>query len=303
MLKSLSPMMFLALIMMIMGTFLALSGSNWFSIWLGLEINMFSFIPFMSKSTTAKNCEAAAKYLLIQVAASMIMLYSGYIVISMYSQNLVYYWFLTFAFLMKLGAFPAHYWFPSIMQSCDWLGSMMLATWQKIAPAMILLMNTYTNQNMLMVVVIINTYLGGILGSNQTDIKTILAYSSVAHMGWFLMPLMYDMPYQSMYYLIMYITMSAPIFLMMQVYTYNNPNTNNNIMSLNNNMKFSLMLMILSLGGLPPLSGFIPKLMIMYNSALMYPLLTIILTIITCISLYFYLTLSFNLMLSNKKMM
>nr|YP_010713448.1 NADH dehydrogenase subunit 2 [Batracobdella cancricola]WDA96149.1 NADH dehydrogenase subunit 2 [Batracobdella cancricola] len=299
--KSVSPAMWLALLVMITGTFLAMSAPNWFTIWVGLEVNMFSFIPFMSKASFSKNCEAATKYLLIQVVASMIMLYSGYFVVFMQSTNKICYLMLIFAFMMKLGTFPAHYWFPSIMQSCDWFGSLLLATWQKIAPAMVLIYNVFPNKEMLTIVVIINVILGSTLGSNQTDIKTIMAYSSVVHMGWFLIPYMYSMNYQSMYYLTMYIFMSAPIFIMMYMYSYNNPYYTSNIMSLNTNMKFSLMLMILSLAGLPPLSGFMPKIMILYYLSLNSPMLAIILVVSTCISLYFYLTLSFNIFFTNKK--
>nr|QNZ88947.1 NADH dehydrogenase subunit 2 [Hemiclepsis yangtzenensis] len=299
--KTMTPMTLLALTMMFIGTVLAISGPNWFTIWIGLEMNMFGFIPFISKSSFSKNCEAMAKYLLIQVVASTIMLYTGYYVVIMEHMNLLYYLMLIFAFMMKLGAFPAHYWFPSIMQSCDWFGSLLLATWQKIAPAMILIYNVTPNLEMLIILVIINTGLIGMLGSNQTDIKTIMAYSSVIHMGWFLIPYMYNEPQLSLYYLMMYMCMTAPIFIIMFIYSYNNPNSNSNIMSLNSNMKFSLMLMILSLAGLPPLSGFIPKFMILYFLFKMSPTLMIILVLFTCISLYFYLMLSFNLFLLNKK--
>nr|YP_010688071.1 NADH dehydrogenase subunit 2 [Torix tukubana]WBR65252.1 NADH dehydrogenase subunit 2 [Torix tukubana] len=301
--KSITPMTMLATIMMVIGTLLAMSGPNWITIWIGLEINMFGFIPFMSKSTFSKNCEAMAKYLLIQLAASMIMLYMGYYMTLLNNMNSYAYTMLIFAFMMKLGAFPAHYWFPSIMQSCDWFGSLLLATWQKIAPAMVLIYNVKPNLELLTMMIIINTGLIGTLGSNQTDIKTIMAYSSVVHMGWFLVPFMYQESYLSLYYLIMYMLMTTPIFILMFIYSYNNPKSTSNLMTMNTNMKFSLMLMILSLAGLPPLSGFIPKLMILYLLSKFSPSLLIILVIFTCISLYFYLVLSFNVFLSSFKSM
>nr|YP_009255781.1 NADH dehydrogenase subunit 2 [Placobdella lamothei]CVK87340.1 NADH dehydrogenase subunit 2 [Placobdella lamothei] len=300
---SLSPMMRLSLLIMFISTMMAISSTNWLMIWVGLEINMLSFIPFMTKSSKQKNIEAVCKYLVIQACASCIMLYFGYVALSMFTQIPLNEMALVFAFTMKLGMFPAHYWFPSVLQSCDWAGGMMLATWQKVAPAMILISSVWSDHDYLSLILLLSITLGGLLGLNQTDAKAILAYSSVSHMGWFLMPHMCGMSYISYYYFLMYMLITLPIFFLFQVYTYDNPNTSSNIMLMPDNMKLSLVLMLLSLGGLPPLSGFIPKLMVIYSMMTYWPMLTVLVTMISCISLYFYLKLAMNIIMVNKSLL
>nr|CVK87366.1 NADH dehydrogenase subunit 2 [Placobdella parasitica] len=300
---SLSPMMRLSMLIMVISTIMAISSTNWFMVWVSLEINMLSFIPFMTKSSKQKNIEAVCKYLVIQACASCIMLYFGYIQLNILNSSSNINMGLMFAFMMKLGMFPAHYWFPSVLQSCDWAGGMMLATWQKVAPAMILITGVWSDQDTIAVILLISIILGGLMGLNQTDVKVILAYSSVSHMGWFLIPYICGMTYLSYYYFLMYMMISTPIFFLFQVYSYDNPNMSSTITTMPENMKFSLMLMLLSLAGLPPLSGFMPKLMVIFNVSIYWPSLAVAIVLASCISLYFYLKLALNIYMSSKNLL
>uniref|UniRef100_A0AAT9J428 NADH-ubiquinone oxidoreductase chain 2 n=1 Tax=Haementeria sp. COZEM-ANN-HIR-001/002 TaxID=3157987 RepID=A0AAT9J428_9ANNE len=300
---SLSPMMWLSLFIMVISTFMAISSSNWFCTWVGLEINMLSFLPFLTKSNKQKNMEAVIKYLIIQACASTTMLYMGYMIMINPQYNKLYYMFLYFAFMMKLGMFPAHYWFPSVIQSCDWMGMMILSTWQKIAPAVVMLNNiTYSYQELLLFM-FLSILTGGLLGLNQTDVKTIMAYSSISHMGWMLIPCMYGMSYLSLCYLLMYFMMITPILFIFHLYSYENPNMSNNIMNMPVNMKFISLLLLLSLAGLPPLSGFIPKLMVINIMVQHNPLITMMIVIISCLSLLFYMKLSINIVTTSKTLL
>nr|QMS48893.1 NADH dehydrogenase subunit 2 [Haementeria acuecueyetzin] len=300
---SMTSMMWLSLFIMIISTFMAISSSNWFCSWVGLEINMLSFLPFLTKSNKQKNAEAVTKYLIMQACASTIMLYSGYLLMFMPQYMKMSSMILFFAFTMKLGMFPAHYWFPSVVQGCDWMGMMILSTWQKIAPAIILMNNIKQPHIELISLLIFSIILGSLLGLNQTDVKTIMAYSSISHMGWMLLPHMYGMTYQSLYYLIMYFMLFIPILLIFHIYSYNNPNISSNYMYMPINMKLISLLLILSLAGLPPLSGFVPKLMVIYTVALHNLTVMILIVIISCMSLLFYLNLSLNIIMTSKNLM
>nr|YP_010725976.1 NADH dehydrogenase subunit 2 [Helobdella europaea]WDY83671.1 NADH dehydrogenase subunit 2 [Helobdella europaea] len=299
---SLTPTMRLSALIMFISTIMAMSSTNWFCTWVGLEINMLSFIPFLTKSTKQKNMEAMCKYLIVQAFASSIMLFSGYMAYNHYESMNIYCMILSFAFMTKMGMFPSHYWFPSVLQSCDWAGAMILSTWQKVAPAVIMINNVKSDYTELTVFLLISILIGGLLGLNQTDAKTILAYSSISHMGWFLMPHICGLTYQSWYYFIMYFAMVIPIFMMFQVYSYKDPNMSSNILTMPTNMKFNMLLLLLSLAGLPPLSGFTPKLMVIYTVSVVLPEAAMFIVISSCLSLLFYLNLSINILMSKKYM-
>jgi len=301
-----TPSTILASLIIISGTGIALTSSNWFFVWIGLEINIFRFIPLLINSTIVKKYESASKYLLVQVIASIIILYRRYIlnVTDELFIKHIYNRILTFSLLIKLGVFPAYYWFPPVIQSCSWFGGILLARWQKLAPAFILITNITLNYNNILIVVIIliNTTIRGIIGSNQRDIKTIIAYSSINHIGWFLIPFIYNIPSQSIYYLIIYLIISVPIFIVMIIYSCDNPNNRNNLTEINPNLKIRLLLMFLSLGGIPPLSGFTPKLIVLIILVKTNIMFAVIIIIITCLSLYFYLRLAINLLFLSIKL-
>lgn len=298
--RSLRPIIRLSLFIILIRTFIAISSTNWLCTWIGLEINILRFIPFLTKSSKQKNIEAICKYLIIQASASTIILFSRHIAYNDCSQASIYHIILSFSLIIKMGIFPAHFWLPSVLQCCDWNGAIIISTWQKIAPAIILINNTNTNNYNLIWFLVARIFTGGLIGLNQTDIKSILAYSSIRHIGWFLIPHICGITYQSWYYFIIYIIIIIPIFTLFQIYSYDNPRLRRNILNIPINIKLNSLLLILSLAGLPPLSGFVPKLIVIYTTILIAPEVAIAIVIISCLSLLFYLKLSINVFLTKK---
>uniref|UniRef100_UPI00315D4C0D NADH dehydrogenase subunit 2 n=1 Tax=Crocidura anhuiensis TaxID=2651324 RepID=UPI00315D4C0D len=298
-----NPVIFIILLGTIMlGTSIVMTSSHWFMTWLGFEMNMMAIVPVLMKKYSPRSMEAATKYFLTQATASMILMLA--IVINlMYSgqwtitnmENYTASMLITIALTMKLGLAPFHFWVPEVTQGVPLNSGLILLTWQKIAP-LSLLYQTYSslNTNLLLLMSLMSIMIGGWGGLNQTQLRKIMAYSSIAHMGWMMMILTYN-PNLSLLNLFIYILMTSSMFMLL-IFT---STTSTLSLSLTWNktpiITVSSLITLLSLGGLPPLTGFMPKWMIIQeltkNNSVILPTLMAILALL---NLFFYMRLTYS---------
>nr|QGQ61322.1 NADH dehydrogenase subunit 2 [Lasiopodomys gregalis] len=250
----------------VMGPMITMLSSNLFVMWIGLEMNLLALIPLMLNNPNPRSTEAATKYFLTQATASMILLLS---ILMNFKQlgtwtfqpetdiNIVTMTFISLA--IKLGLAPFHSWLPEVTQGIKLDVGLILLTWQKIAPLSIL--SQYyelINPNLLILSALISVLIGAWNGLNQTQTRKILAYSSIAHMGWMVSILPYN-PSLTALNLLIYIIMTIPMFFIFSTHSF----TSISSMSLMwNKMPMALpmiSLILMSTGGLPPLTGFLPK--------------------------------------------
>nr|AND96452.1 NADH deshydrogenase subunit 2 [Onthophagus obscurior] len=273
------------------GTLISISSYSWMSMWLGLEINLLAIIPLMSNSKNSMASEAAMKYFITQTLASMILLMT-LILMSLNMNYLIFNSPLSTIYLtalfIKMGAAPFHFWFPEIIQGLSWTNAYIMLTWQKIAPFMLLSYSNFNNINFFIIIIIFSSMISGIMGMNQTNIKKIMAYSSINHISWMLASMLFFEKIW-MYYFIIYAIISLNIIIILN--KLNIFYLNQLFSSLNNNplIKFFFMLNFMSLGGLPPFLGFLPKwltIQILIKMNLFY--LAFIVIIMTLITLFFY---------------
>ncbi|YP_010229090.1 NADH dehydrogenase subunit 2 (mitochondrion) [Lemur catta] len=285
-----------------MGTMLTMISSHWLLMWVGLEINMLAIIPILMKKISPRSTEAATKYFLTQATASMLLMFSIVIntansgqwgITNMHNQltSLV----TMAALMMKLGMTPFHFWVPEVTQGISLMSGMLLLTWQKLAPISILLqIFPSMNPNIILLIAILSILVGGWGGLNQTQLRKILAYSSIAHMGWMMAILMYC-PSLTMLNLLIYLMLTITLFSVLNI------NTNTTTLTLSNTwnktpmITLTILISLLSLGGLPPLTGFLPKWTIIQeltkNSNIM---LATIMAIMALLNLYFYMRLIYS---------
>nr|YP_009371240.1 NADH dehydrogenase subunit 2 [Ozobranchus jantseanus]ARR75361.1 NADH dehydrogenase subunit 2 [Ozobranchus jantseanus] len=294
----LTPVLMLCSFTLVTSTIMALSSMSWFTLWISLELNMLSFIPLIFSSNSNMELEASIKYFLVQAfASSMLLFASTCLVMKSFMPATLMNMMIILSLLTKLGSFPCHYWFPYVMQSVNWTTATILATWQKIAPIMALFFLINTHQVMLLIA-LMNVFIGGLLGMFTSSIRQIMAYSSIAHMGWMMSLMPYNMSIYSVVYLIMYIIMVLPVFYMFMKYNINSITDMKQYSNMKPLTSMSLSLMILSLAGLPPLSGFMPKLMILVILSQFNMMLAFIMVIMSAMSLYFYLNMTMNMVIS-----
>nr|QNG56184.1 NADH dehydrogenase subunit 2 [Pediacus ater] len=284
---------------LIFGTLLTISSYSWMSMWMGLEINLLSIIPLMNNSKNIYPSESAMKYFMTQMMASIILLFSIILMMNKFEMlnfdNLYLMMMFNSSLLTKMGAAPFHFWFPEIMEGLSWMNCFIMLTWQKLAPMIIIMYNN--NMIFLSYIIIISSMIGSLMGLNQSSLRKIMTYSSINHIGWLLASIISNKMIWMIYFII-YSFLTLNLILIFYTYNIFHLNQLNNFFNKNKMMKFFFNMNFLSLGGLPPFLGFLPK-WLTINSLIINKsfFLTLILIILTLITLFFYLRITFtNLM-------
>nr|AEV22072.1 NADH dehydrogenase subunit 2 [Arachnothera flammifera] len=286
---------------LILGTTVAVSSNHWAMAWAGLEINTLAILPLISKSHHPRAIEAATKYFLTQAAASTLLLFSSMVnawhtgqwdITQLTSPTACL--ILTSAISMKLGLVPFHFWFPEVLQGSPMLTSLLLSTVMKFPPLTLLYMTSQSlNPTLMTTMAILSTALGGWMGLNQTQIRKILAFSSIAHLGWMAIIIAYD-PKLTLLNFYLYSMMTATVFLALNSMKVLKLTTLMTAWTKVPSMNAMLLLALLSLAGLPPLTGFLPKWLIVQEltKQSMAPTATVI-SLLSLLGLFFYLRLAY----------
>nr|AER13556.1 NADH dehydrogenase subunit 2 [Anolis danieli]AER13557.1 NADH dehydrogenase subunit 2 [Anolis danieli] len=298
-----SPTIFMIIISSLtMGTIITMTSHHWLMAWIGLEINTLAIIPIISMQHHPRSTEAATKYFLTQAAASALILFSSttnawhtgtWDITQMTTthSNIL----LTIALSMKLGLAPLHFWLPEVLQGSTLTTALIITTWQKLAP-MTLIFMTINNlfPTILLTLGLLSSTIGGWAGLNQTQTRKIMAYSSIAHLGW-MMLIASIMTNILMLNLLIYLMMTMTMFYSLILSKSKTIQDTSSSWTMSPTLVIIMMLTLLSLGGLPPLTGFMPKWLILEELVLqnLGPLaLTMALT--SLLSLFFYLRLAYT---------
>ncbi len=288
-----TPFISVILIILITRTVITALAPNWITAWIILEINILRFIPIILQSKSNQETEAAIKYFLSQALGSILLLIGSSIILRALVNKRLAIIILITSLLLKLGAAPCHLWFPSVITSLSWINCFLLSTWQKIAP-LILLSFSYISRSLpkhTILTAITGTTIGGIIGINQTNLRTILAYSSVSHLGWII--ILSSSPRICITYLILYITTVTPIFIIM-IFSNIKSTTQININQKIKQTYLILLVLLCSLAGIPPLTGFLPKLLAISTLIRTHYIVILIILVGSFINLYFYLNVAFR---------
>nr|YP_010946999.1 NADH dehydrogenase subunit 2 [Margattea limbata]WGO57756.1 NADH dehydrogenase subunit 2 [Margattea limbata] len=290
-----NSMKMIFMLTLISGIMMVMSSNSWFGAWMGLEINLLSFIPLMINSNNIYTTEATMKYFLIQALASSLLLFIillNYSFESPLNQLIEMKILITMPLFLKSGVAPFHWWFPSVMEGLDWLNCLILMTLQKFAPLSLLFM-LLENTNQLTFTIIASVIIGSIGGMNQLSLRKLLTYSSINHIGWSVAALMVSKN-MWLFYMVTYSLMTMTIILIIKPM---NLSFVNQIYFIGNSwtIKFLLLSSFLSLGGLPPFFGFLPKwLVIQYMINNNMILIISIMIMFSLITLFYYLRIFYS---------
>nr|YP_010952826.1 NADH dehydrogenase subunit 2 [Trapezia formosa]WMQ53246.1 NADH dehydrogenase subunit 2 [Trapezia formosa] len=276
---------FMFLFTLLLGSLLTISSSSWFGMWIGLELNLLSFIPLILIKMNPLYSETALKYFLIQALGSTFIILSSclYLSFSFSISPLI-----IMALLLKLGAAPFHFWFPHIMEGLSWPQAYILLSIQKLAP-MYMLSHLYSHSFMIMLSAILSALVGAFGGLNVLSLRKIMAFSSINHMSWMLIAIFIS-DFMWLTYFVFYVLISLSIVMFFNSFHSYYFSDLLNLSYSNPYFTLLLPLNLLSLGGLPPFTGFIPKwfmIQSMLMNQMIFPLMFLIFSAL--VTLYYYL--------------
>ena len=278
----------------VVGMMMMVSAGDLMSLYMGLELQSLAlYVVAALRRDGAKSTEAGLKYFVLGALSSGLLLYGASLVYG-YSGTTLFSGIITTAvhgevslgllfgliFLIsglafKVSAVPFHMWTPDVYEGSPTPITAFFATAPKMAAMALfarLMFDAFGSavadwQQVIALLSVASMYLGAVAAIGQTDIKRLMAYSSIAHMGFALMGLAAGTVFgvQAMLiYMAIYVTMNVGTFafiLMME--KDGQPITD--IRSLNLYSKrepgkaLAMLILLFSLAGVPPMLGFFGK--------------------------------------------
>lgn len=278
----------------VLGMQIMVSAYSLLTVYLGLELlslSMYAMVAMHRDSRTAS--EAAIKYFVLGALASGMLLYgisllygvSGtlelptlaqYIAVQTQSEtNLLLVFGLVFVVVgiaFKLGAVPFHMWVPDVYEGAPTPVTLFIASAPKIAAfamAIRLLVDgmqplMFDWQGMLIILAVLSMATGNIIAISQTNIKRMLAYSTIAHIGFLLLGIISGTVSGyagSMFYVIVYALMSMGAFGMIILlgrkgYDADMIDDFKGLAERSPWFAFIMLILMFSMAGVPPFVGF-----------------------------------------------
>nr|YP_009515477.1 NADH dehydrogenase subunit 2 [Trinorchestia longiramus]AYB71588.1 NADH dehydrogenase subunit 2 [Trinorchestia longiramus] len=300
----LHPSFFLFFFFLITSILILTSSSSWFVCWIALEINMLAFIPLILKKKNKYTAESALKYFLVQAIASMLIIISMTMVNNNNTDSILN-MLMTASLLLKVACAPFHQWAPALVEGFTWPTTMIFLTLQKINPLILITMNPmtyYMNNQIIFVSIIASAFFGCIGGLNQMAVRKLMVYSSISHLAWLMSTIYISSPLWLMYFLLYSLILMSVMNIMnnMEVYSINH------LIMKQKNSPFNMSVCLFSLGGLPPLGGFLPKLMttiMLLEQSLIFMMFFLLSSALLSLFFYMRMILTTTLLYKSYKMM
>jgi NADH-quinone oxidoreductase subunit N len=284
----------------ILGMMILVSSSSFLSLYLGLELfalPIYALVAFVKKQK--EGAEAAMKYFVVGAMASAMLLYgvsllygmTGTFEIAKMAEQLSTQptipplaisfglMFVIVGLAFKWGAVPFHMWLPDVYQGAPSSVTLFIGTLPKLAAfgmAMRILVDAFPAlhlhwEPLLLVLSFFSLALGNIVAIAQTNIKRMLAYSTIGHVGFLFLGLLagptsgYS---AALLYTIIYALMALGGFGIIVVLSHKGFEAENiadfkGLAVREPLIAFMMMLVLLSLTGIPPLAGFYAKFLVL----------------------------------------
>nr|AFU55313.1 NADH dehydrogenase subunit 2 [Haemaphysalis humerosa] len=282
--------------MIMLTIMISISSNSWFIFWIMMEMNMLVFIPIL-KQNKMENCNSMISYFIIQSFSSILFFMgSSMTMISLFYINET---LINISLLIKLAMIPFHSWLILISETLDYDSFLIILTFQKMIPLFIL---DKMKSSISLLMSILSIICSSIMIYNLKLFKKILIFSSISHLSWMLM-IMFSSSNFWMSYMIIYFYMIFCIFKILKKI---------NIVSMNSMMqmkisiedKIKIIILFMSLGGMPPFIGFFIKFLAILIIIKYSIIMMIILILSSLINIFIYMRMiTPSLMMFNKSNM
>lgn len=277
------------------GSVMSFSSSNWIGAWIGLEINIISFLPLIYRKLNFYSSESRIKYFIIQSMSSTILVVGiiiGSFDIFFFNSSLV----IIISLLIKIGSAPFHMWVPGVMEGLNWFNCILVSTWQRVATLFLI---SYLEFDFIIILpILLCLLIGSIGGINQRSIKKIFGYSSIFNIGWILSSIIIT----NLYWFTYFFYYSFIISGLMLIIILKEVNYINQFFISGSSFvrKIFICIIIFSLGGLPPFLGFLPKWVVIQGIIFRGNFFTCVIIIFSSlITLFFYIRICSLIILIN----
>ncbi|MBU6468331.1 MAG: NADH-quinone oxidoreductase subunit NuoN [Betaproteobacteria bacterium] len=317
---------FVLMLFALLGIMIMISANHFLVLYLGLEMLSLAQCALIALQRESKNAtEAAMKYFVLSALASGLLLYglsmlygaTGTLVIpevaNAIAANTIDPAILVFGLVFvvagigfKLGAVPFHMWIPDVYEGSPTSVTLFVASVPKIAAFAFIIRLLVGSlgamvsdwQPMLVIMAVLSIGLGNIVAIAQTNIKRMLAFSTISHMGYLLLGILAgnNIGYAaSMFYVASYVIISVAAFgivLLLSRHGFEGDRLDD-FKGLNNRspwVAFMMLLVMVSMAGIPPSVGFFAKLSVL--SAVLdagYTWLVVYAVIFSLIGAFYYL--------------
>lgn len=269
----------LLMLLLVLGGILIISSVNWISVYLAIELQtLVLFIQVTLKKDSPYGSEAGLKYFILSALSSSLFLFGCALLygltgeVSVQGVNSILTVdvgkiLITISLLFKFTAAPFHMWAPDVYQGAPTIVTALLATVPKISIFSILL-QIGPVINIVLLSSIISIIWGAIGALNQANIKRLIAYSGINHMGFILLAIginTFESMQAGLIYIIIYlITTICTFSIILSLGLKKNIIVEVSGLGRYNPVKgITLALIFLSIAGVPPLAGFLGKLLIL----------------------------------------
>jgi len=207
--------------------------------------------------------------------------------------------FILFGLTTKLGMMPFYHWFPSAANDISWVAVGLLLTLQKAAPLALLVAMIYPPYiASLHFLVGVNAAVGAWVGLNQSRIKVILAFSSIAHLSWMVAVGTVSFLFSAVYYFI-YSASVLPLVGLLSMLGVDSLKTAHLVRRRRPAALFLFTMFLLNLRGIPPFVGFFAKAVALKALLLCgHSVLALVLILSRAMTIGFYLTIAFVALLA-----